>query len=171
MKKLVFTIRFTRRSLQEELVRLAGWVACALKMSVMGMLRQLRASSEGAQRDSLLAVDFENRMQPCHLEEVSNLFVGLKKFHLASLLSDGAETSHQFAHATAVHVINSREIEQESFVAGFGENMYQVPQLRAALGCREFANDVHDNDSVELSCGDFKTHGEFARFCFPRAGS
>jgi hypothetical protein len=49
--------------------------------------------------------------------------------------------------------------------------VYQVPQLRAALGCREFANDVHDNDSVELSCGDFKTHGEFARFCFPRAGS
>jgi hypothetical protein len=131
----------------------------------------LRASSEGAQCDSLLAVDFENRMQPCHLEEVSNFFVDLKKFHLASLLSDGAETSHQFAHATAVHVINSREIEQESFVAGFGENMYQVPQLRAALGCREFANDVHDNDSVELSCGDFKTHGEFARFCFPRAGS
>src|SRR5229473_455044 len=110
-------------------------------------------------------------MQPCHLEEVSNFFVDLKEFHLASLLSDGAETSHQFAHATAVHVINSREIEQESFVAGFGENMYQVPQLRAALGCREFANDVHDNDSVELSCGDFKTHGEFARFCFPRAGS
>jgi hypothetical protein len=131
----------------------------------------LRASSEGAQRDSLLAVDFENPMQPCHLEEVSNFFVDLKKFHLASLLSDGAETSHQFAHATAVHVINSREIEQESFVAGFGENMYQVPQLRAALGCRESANDVHDNDSVELSCGDFKTHGEFARFCFARVGS
>lgn len=72
-------------------------------------------------------------MQPCHLEEVSKFFVDLKKFHLASLLSDGAETSHQFAHATAVDVINSREVEQESFVAGFGENMYQVPQLRAAL--------------------------------------
>src|SRR5438128_5448533 len=109
-------------------------------------------------------------MQPCHLEEVSNFFVDLKKFHLASLLSDGAEASHQFAHATAVHVIHSREIEQESFVAGTGENVYQVPQLRAALACREFANNVHYNDSVELSGGDFKAHGEFARFCFSPCG-
>jgi hypothetical protein len=43
--------------------------------------------------------------------------------------------------------------------------------LRAALACREFANNVHYNDSVELSCGDFKAHGEFARFCFSPCGS
>ena len=128
-----------------------------------GCYVNLHASLEGDQRDLLLAVDFEDRTQPCHLEEVSYSFVDLEKLHLASLLSDDAETPHQFAHASAVHVIHSREIEQESFVAGFGENVYQVPQLRAALGCRELANDVHYNDSVELSCGDLKTHGEFAR--------
>jgi hypothetical protein len=37
--------------------------------------------------------------------------------------------------------------------------------LRAAPACREFANNVHYNDSVELSCRDFKAHGEFSRFC------
>jgi len=51
-------------------------------------------------------------------------------------------------------------------VPAFGENMYQVPQFGAALGCREFANDVHDNDSVELACGDFKTHGAFSEILF-----
>jgi hypothetical protein len=127
----------------------------------------LRASLESAQRGSLLAVDFEDRIQPCHVEEVSYSFVDLEKFHLASLLSDGAETPHQFAHARAVHVIHSRKIEQESFVAGFGKNVYEVPQLRAALGYRKVANHVHYHDSVELSCGDLKTHGEFARFVFP----
>jgi hypothetical protein len=139
-------------------------------MSEIGMLRHLRASLEGAQRNPLLAVDVEERVQPCHLEEVSYSLVDLDKFHLASPLSDGAETSHQFPHATAVHVIHSREIEQESFVAGTGENVYQVPQLRAAVACREFANKVHYNDSVEFSCGDFKAHGEFARFCFSPCG-
>ena len=136
----------------------------------MAMLCHLPASLEGAQRDPLLAVDFEERVQPCHLEEVSYSFVDLDKFHLASPLSDGAETSHQFAHATAVHVIHSREIDEESFVAGTGENVYQVSQLRASVACREFANNVHYNDSVELSCGDFKAHGEFARFCFSPCG-
>src|SRR5260370_3369857 len=137
----------------------------------MAMLCHLPASLEGAQRDPLLAVDFEERVQPCHLEEVSYSFVDLDKFHLASPLSDGAETSHQFAHATAVHVIHSREVDEESFVAGTGENVYQVSQLRASVACREFANNVHYNDSVELSCGDFKAHGEFARFCSFRAES
>ena len=134
------------------------------------MLRHLRASLEGVQRDSLFAVDLEERVQPCHLEEVSHSFVDPDKFHFASSLSDGAETSHQFAHATAVHVIQFREVEQEFLVAGTGENVYQVSQLRAPAACRELANNVHYNDSVELSCGDFKAHDEFARFCFPRAG-
>ena len=132
--------------------------------------RQLRASLEGAQRDSLLAVDLEERVQPCHLEEVSYSFVDLDKFHFPSPLSDGAETSHQLAHATAVHVIHSREVDQEPIVARTGENVYQVPQLRAAPACREFANNVHYNDSVELSCGDFKAHGEFSRSFFFSAG-
>jgi hypothetical protein len=42
--------------------------------------------------------------------------------------------------------------------------------LRAAVACREFANKVHYNDSVEFSCGDFKAHGKFARFCFSPCG-
>jgi len=137
----------------------------------MAILCYLCASVERAQRDPLLAVDFEERVQPCHLEEVSYSFVDLDQLHVASPLSDGAETSHQFAHATAVHVIHSRQIEQESFVAGTGENVYMVPQLRAALACREFANNIHYNDSTELACGDFNAHGGFAGFCFPRAGS
>ena len=100
---------------------------------------QLRASLEGAQRDSLLVVDLEERVQPCHLKEVNYSFVDLDKFHFSPPLPDGAETPHQLAHSTAVHVIHSREVEQEPFVAGTGENVYQVPQLRAAPACREFA--------------------------------
>ena len=115
----------------------------------------------------LLAVDFEDRTQPCHLEEVSYSFVDLEKLHLASLLSGGGETPHQFPHARAVHVIHSREIEQKSFFTRLTENMYQVPQLGAAFVDREIANDVHYNDSVELSCGDLKAHGEFCETCFP----
>jgi hypothetical protein len=42
--------------------------------------------------------------------------------------------------------------------------------LRAAVACREFANNVHYNDSVELSGGDFKAHGGFARFCLSPCG-
>ena len=135
------------------------------------MLQHLCAGLEGAQRDLLLAVDFEECVQTRDLEEVSYSLVDLHKFHLASPLSDRGETSHHFAHATAVHVIHSREIEQESFVAGTGENVYQVPQLRASVACREFANNVNYNDSVELSCSDVKAHGEFARFCSFRAES
>ena len=96
-------------------------------MSAIARLRKLSASLEGVQRDSLVAVDLEERVQPCHLEKVSYSFVDLEKFHLASSLSDGAETSHQFAHATAVDVIHVREVEQEFFVAGTGKNVYQVP--------------------------------------------
>src|SRR5260370_9081700 len=115
----------------------------------MAMLCHLPASLEGAQRDPLLAVDFEERVQPCHLEEVSYSFVDMDKFHLASSLSDGAETSHQLPHATAVHVIHSREIDQESFVAGTGQNVYQVPQLSAPLPCRAFANNGPYNHSFQ----------------------
>ena len=77
----------------------------------MGISQHLCAGLEGAQRDLLLAVDFEECVQPRDLEKVSDSLVDLDKFHLASPLSDGGKTSDQFAHAIAVHVIHSREIE------------------------------------------------------------
>ena len=80
-------------------------------LSVIAMLQHLCAGLEGAQRDLLLAVDFEECVQPRDLEEVSYSLVDLDKFHLASPLSDCGKTSDQFAHAIAVHVIHSREIE------------------------------------------------------------
>jgi hypothetical protein len=137
-------------------------------MSLVAILQQLWASLKATQGNFLVIVDLEERVQARDLEKVSHSLVDLDPFHLASPLSDSAETSHQFPHATAVHVVHSREIDQESLVAGTGENVYQVPQLRAALAGREFANNVHYNHSVELSCGDF--HGEFARFCFSPCG-
>lgn len=122
---------------------------------------------EGSQRDLLLAVDFEEGVQPRDLKEVRHSLVDLGKFHLASPLPDDAIASDEFAHAIAVYVIHSGEIEQEFLVAGVGEDVYQVTQLRATITQREFANSVNYNDSVELSCGDLKTHGDLARLCFP----
>jgi len=122
---------------------------------------------EGSQRDLLFAVDFEQGVQPRALQEVRHSLVDLGKFHLASPLPDDAITSDEFAHAIAVYVIHSGEIEQEFLVAGVAEDVYQVTQLRAAITQREFANSVNHNDSVELSRGDLKTHGDLARLCFP----
>ncbi len=130
-------------------------------------MRILCTFLEGSQRDLLLAVDFEEGVQPRDLKEVRHSFVDLGKFHLASPLPDDAIASDEFAHAIAVYVIHSGEIEQEFLVAGVGEDVYQVTQLRATITQREFANSVNYNDSVELSCGDLKTHGDLARLCFP----
>jgi len=131
-------------------------------------MRILCTFLEGSQRDLLLAVDFEEGVQPRDLKEVRHSLVDLGKFHLASPLPDDAIASDEFAHAIAVYVIHSGEIEQEFLVAGVGEDVYQVTQLRATITQREFANSVNYNDSVELSCGDLKTHGDLARLCFPR---
>jgi hypothetical protein len=81
---------------------------------------------EGSQRDLLLAVDFEEGVQPRDLKKVRNSLVELGKFHLASPLPDHAIASDQFAHAVAVDVIHSREIKQKFLVAGVGEDVYQV---------------------------------------------
>lgn len=134
-------------------------------------MRALCTYPEGAQRDLLLAVDFEEGIQPRDLKEVRHSLADLGKFHLASLLPDDAIASDQFAHAATVHVFHSREIEQKFLVAVVGEDVYQITQLRATIMEREFANSVNYDNSVELSCGDLKTHGELARWCFSRATS
>ncbi len=43
-------------------------------------------------------------------------------------------------------------------MAGAGEDVDQVPQLRTTITQREFANRVNYNDPAELSCSDLKTH-------------
>ena len=54
-------------------------------------------------------------------------------------------------------------------MAAAGEDMDQVPQLRATITQREFANRVNYNDPAELSCGDLKTHdAKLARLGFSR---
>src|SRR5438270_10189777 len=130
-------------------------------------MRILCTFLEGLQRDLFLAIDFEEGVQPRDLKEVRHYLVDLSKFHLASPLPDDAVTSDEFAHAVAVYVIHSGEIEQELLVAGVAEDMYQVTQLRATITQGESANSVNYNDSVELSCGDLKTHGDLARLYFP----
>ena len=135
-------------------------------------MRILCTFREGSQRNLLLAVDFEEGIQPRDLKEVCHSLVDLDQFHFASPLPNDAIASDQLAHAVAVYVIHSGEIEQEFLVAGVGEDVYQVPQLCATITQREFANRVNHNHSAELSCGDLKTHdGKLARLCFSRAES
>jgi hypothetical protein len=134
-------------------------------------MRILRTFSKGSQRDLLLAVDFEQGIQPGDLKQVRHSLVEPGKFHLASPLSDHAIASDQFTHAVAVHVIHSRKIQQELLVAVVGEDVDQIAQLRATITERESANRVHYNDSVELSCTDLKAHSEAARPRFSCAKS
>jgi hypothetical protein len=76
-------------------------------------MRILCTFLEGSQRNLLLAVDFEEGIQPRDLKEVRHSLVDLDKFHLASPLPDDAIASDQLAHAVAVYVIHSGEIDQE----------------------------------------------------------
>ena len=140
-------------------------------MSLILILKQLRTALEGMKRDLLLAVNLEEGVQPCDLEKVGHSLVDLDELHLPSPLPDSAIAAHQLAHAIAVHVFHPREIEQEPLVTGTGEDVNQVTQLGTTLTQREFANHVNHNDSVELSCGELKSHGEFAGRYFSRAES
>ena len=126
----------------------------------------LSVSPEGLQRNLLLAVDFEEGVEPGDLKKVLHFLVDMDKLHLACLLPDGAITPDQLAYAIAIHEIHAREIEQEFLMAVAGEDVYQVTQLRATITQCESSNRVNYNDSVDLSCGDLKTHGEFARFYY-----
>ena len=130
-------------------------------------MRILCTFLKGSQRNLLLAKDFEEGIQPRELKKVRHSLVDLDKLHHASPLPDDAIASDQLAHAVAVYVIHSGEIDQEFLVAGVAEDVYQVTQLRATIAQREFANSVNYNDPVELSCGDLKTHGDLAGLCFP----
>ncbi len=126
----------------------------------------LSTSPEGLQRTLLLAVDFEEGVQPGDLKEVLHVLVGMDKLHLASPLPDGVITSNQFTHAIAVNKIHAREIEQEFLVALPGQDIDQVTELCATISQRESPNRINYNDSVEFSCSDLKTHREVATFCF-----
>jgi hypothetical protein len=70
--------------------------------SAVPQLQHLRPILERAQRDLLLAVDVEQRVQPGEFEQVRHSLAEPGKFHLASALPDDAVASHQFAHAVAV---------------------------------------------------------------------
>jgi len=72
-------------------------------------MRILCTFLEGSQRNLLLAVDFEEGIQPRDLKEVRHSLVDLDKFHLASPVPDDAIASDQLAHAVAVYVIHSGE--------------------------------------------------------------
>jgi len=96
-------------------------------------MRTLCTFLEGSQCSLLLAVDFEQRIQPGDLKQVRYSLVEPDEFHLASPLPDYAIASDQFTHAVAVHVIHSREIQQELLVAVVGEDVDQIAQLRAAI--------------------------------------
>jgi hypothetical protein len=120
----------------------------------------LSMSPEGLQCSLLLAVDFEEGVQPCDLKKAMHFLVDMDKFHLASPLPDYAITPDQFAHAIAVNEIHACEIEQEFPITVARKYVYQVAQLRAAITQRESPNRVNYNDSLELACGDLKTHNE-----------
>jgi hypothetical protein len=128
----------------------------------------LSPSSEGLQRNLLLAIDFEEGVQPGELKKVLHVFVEVHKFHFTSPLPDRAITANQFTHAIAVNEIHTLEIEQKFLMAVAGQDVDQVTELRATVTQRESSNRINHSDPVELSCGDLKTHGGFATFCFSR---
>jgi len=127
---------------------------------------RLTTSPEGLQRNLLIGVDFEERVQPGDMQKVLHLLVDMDKLHLASPLPHRAVTANQFAHAVAVNEIHAREIDQEFPVAVAGHDMDEVTELRAAITQRESPNSINYDDSIKFSCGDLNTHSEVATFSF-----
>src|SRR5208283_3153473 len=146
----------------------SAWPATVAANRPIAPLLASLLQAKSLQRNLLLAVDFEQGVQPGDLKKFLHLPADLGKLHLASLLPDDAVTADQFSHAIAIHEIHAREIEQELLIAVAGEDVYQVAQSRAAVTQRESANRVHYNDAVDLSCANLKTHNESATFGWRR---